>query len=158
MNHSNDTIKNILHDNIILSTLSSSISDDVKYASLCSTVMKNANSNKYIEVKIFLLLSKGNIHIMLSNLSIIKQTFSYYVISSLNISTKNENLIKINFDNEKLPLEKKGFKSIVLNVKDRNDLVKNLILYDINNKNEKIITRSQIPFWFVSFCIHNLKK
>ena len=129
MNHSNDTIKNILHDNIILSSLSSSISDDVKYASLCSTVMKNANSNKYIEVKIFLLLSKGNIHIMLSNLSLIKQSFSYDVISSLNISTKNENLIKINFDNEKLPLEKKGFKSIVLNVKDRNDLVKNLILY-----------------------------
>ena len=129
MNHSNDMIKNILHDNIILSSLSSCISDDVKYASLCSTIMKNANSNKYIEVKIFLLLSKGNIHIMLSNLSIIKQSFSYDVIASVNISTKNENLIKVNFDNEKLPLEKKGFKSIVLNVKDRNDLVKNLLLY-----------------------------
>lgn len=46
MNHSNDTIKNILHDNIILSSLSSSISDDVKYASLCSTVMKNANRDR----------------------------------------------------------------------------------------------------------------
>lgn len=125
----NNYNKNLLHENIILSSISSCINEEVKHIVPCTTIMKNASTHKYTEVEIFLIFSRTQIHISLCSLITIKNSFSYEHITSVVIDTEFNQVLKITFDTERLPQSQSKFQSLILSTSDRSALVKHLLLY-----------------------------
>lgn len=121
--------KNSVHENIILSSISSCINEEVKHIIPCTTIMKNASAHKYIEVEIFLIFSRTQIHISLCSLITIKNSFSYDYITSVVIDTEFNKVLKITFDTERLPQLQSKFHFLILSTSDRSSLIKNLLLY-----------------------------